>query len=310
MPSPKKASSSPATTIINLAHIIATDDTKLGRLQNLRGPLAQYNGNLVTPKGSLQGGYIVELEKDGSLQLEVRSDMLEVVPNYDVLCGGAQRNAKHKGAGASELHGSVQNCIDRVSAELRKSIAAKLGKEIRDDKKALKNAINAEMRATILAFDQDSNGMITREEFKNSLKFHNVTLSDTDILTVWQVFDTNGDGELDMDEFSGFVGALLPGGHRRGSLIHAQGVRLKEAHKLMRFERCIEKTKIKALLEQLVGILKAQVQWDRAQTAPPAVTALSLPPPPPPPPFPHEHKHKHTRITHTHTHTNTRTHRA
>ena len=50
-------------------------------------------------------------------------------------------------------------------------------------------------------FDEDDSGLIDYEEFRKMLPFLNVSISDAKAFRYFRMCDTDGSGEIDMDEF-------------------------------------------------------------------------------------------------------------
>lgn len=65
-------------------------------------------------------------------------------------------------------------------------------------------------KANLRLLDKNSDGKITRVEMKSGLKRVRIALSDEDLKSVYEFFDTNKDGNIDLDEFvAAVIGATF-----------------------------------------------------------------------------------------------------
>ena len=65
-------------------------------------------------------------------------------------------------------------------------------------------------RATFHQMDTDRNGLLNWEEFKMGFDYKKFGLTMDDLENVWQVFDRDGSGEVDHNEFLGFLDGFEP----------------------------------------------------------------------------------------------------
>jgi hypothetical protein len=87
---------------------------EIGKLRSLRGRLAEFNGKLVRPTGSLAEGLVVELNP--KLQLTVKADQVEVVPNF------AGSGRKRTGTATDEAMPDLQTVIMNMAGQLRATL--------------------------------------------------------------------------------------------------------------------------------------------------------------------------------------------
>nr|DAD44975.1 TPA_asm: hypothetical protein HUJ06_003205 [Nelumbo nucifera] len=60
----------------------------------------------------------------------------------------------------------------------------------------------AELRNVFATFDKNSDGIITEEELRESLKNIGFSITDTDLVHMVEKLDSNRDGLIDLEEFS------------------------------------------------------------------------------------------------------------
>ena len=126
----------------------------------------------------------------------------------------------------------VQARVDRLVAELREQAAAaaerppeqltpavrqrqqaegvqlRIGlqilRNISPGRKAFGMALNS-MRQMFDSMDEDGNGVLSKEEFKEGLKRLDLGISSTQLVDLTKKFDADNDGNIDFSEFEGFL---------------------------------------------------------------------------------------------------------
>ncbi|CAN6564101.1 unnamed protein product [Malus baccata var. baccata] len=67
----------------------------------------------------------------------------------------------------------------------------------------------AELKQVFATFDKNSDGFITKQELKESLKNIRIFMSDAEVEEMVKKVDANGDGLIDFDEFCMLCGSML-----------------------------------------------------------------------------------------------------
>ena len=197
---------------------IRDNPSKMAKLQNLCGPLAQHNGKLVHPVGSRERGFTADLTANGSLKLQLMDINVACVDNFDVLCNTRKTTVRVQRKDAQDAHGSVRTVVSKVTTQLRQAIASSMTAAQR----ALPGALEAKLKCTVFEADEDGDGVVTKAEFRSAMKKQGLALSDMELILLWEAFDKDGDGVLDPSELLEFVASAKQGGNRRGSLLNLQ----------------------------------------------------------------------------------------
>lgn len=78
----------------------------------------------------------------------------------------------------------------------------KMRKELTDNKEKMKDLIKAMSPMDIFVlFDDDDSGLISFQEFRRMLPFLSINISDAKAFRYFRMCDTDGSGEIDVDEF-------------------------------------------------------------------------------------------------------------
>jgi Ca2+-binding EF-hand superfamily protein len=107
----------------------------------------------------------------------------------------------------------------------------KLRKEMLENKDKMKEKLKTMTAIDIfLLFDEDDSGLISFEEFRKLLPYLDIAISDAKAFRYFRMCDSDGSGEIDVDEFqvalfacdpvsasSIFVSSYVVGSLRRGS---------------------------------------------------------------------------------------------
>jgi Ca2+-binding EF-hand superfamily protein len=78
----------------------------------------------------------------------------------------------------------------------------KMRKELISNQEKMKDIIKTMTPIDIFVlFDEDDSGLISYEEFRKMLPFLNINISDAKAFRYFRMCDTDGSGEIDIDEF-------------------------------------------------------------------------------------------------------------
>ncbi len=78
----------------------------------------------------------------------------------------------------------------------------KMRKELVSNQEKMKDIIKTMTPMDIFVlFDEDDSGLISYEEFRKMLPFLNINISDAKAFRYFRMCDTDGSGEIDIDEF-------------------------------------------------------------------------------------------------------------
>ena len=78
----------------------------------------------------------------------------------------------------------------------------KMRKELIDNKDKMKEVLKTMTAIDIfLLFDEDDSGLISFEEFRKLLPYLGITISDAKAFRYFRMCDSDGSGEIDVDEF-------------------------------------------------------------------------------------------------------------
>lgn len=84
-------------------------------------------------------------------------------------------------------------------------------------KKKERRGVSAELRRVFATFDKNGDGLITREELRESLRGLQISVSDEEVEEAVAGSDANGDGRIDLDEFCGLLESMSAVGSAVGS---------------------------------------------------------------------------------------------
>ncbi|XP_011626137.1 calmodulin-like protein 3 [Amborella trichopoda] len=68
---------------------------------------------------------------------------------------------------------------------------------------------SAELKRVFQMFDRNGDGRITKKELSDSLENLGIYIPDKDLITMIEKIDANGDGCVDMDEFSSLYQSIM-----------------------------------------------------------------------------------------------------
>ncbi|KAL1816020.1 hypothetical protein DCAR_0520381 [Daucus carota subsp. sativus] len=104
-----------------------------------------------------------------------------------------------------------QNEISDVqnTAVIHKSVAPTTNGTINKNNLQFK----AELKSVFATFDKNSDGYITSDELKSSLKNIGITMSDKDVKEMVEKVDANGDNLIDIDEFCTLFESIMSSSH-------------------------------------------------------------------------------------------------
>ncbi len=78
----------------------------------------------------------------------------------------------------------------------------KMRRDLVDNQDKMKEVIKTMTPIDIFVlFDEDDSGLISYAEFRKMLPFLNITISDAKAFRYFRMCDTDGSGEIDIDEF-------------------------------------------------------------------------------------------------------------
>ena len=160
-----------------------------------------------------------------------------------------QSDAMHTSEGVGNNRSDIKITIDSLGAQLRAALV---------DKNGGKPMGKVDLRHLFKNMDSDHDSLLDKAEFLAGCTKLGVDISPREVNLLWPVFDTDGNGFIDTDEFCAFLHARHAG--RRSS---TEMVGLSSA---LRKERIKAKSEFGSKLSQLVVTVRADIRAVVKQT--------------------------------------------
>jgi len=185
------------------------------KLVNMTGPLRDYNAHIVFPQRYAGKGEVLKAGRDPNSRFMVEvnqyneDQQMVVGPNniyvLSVLQGSDLEDDPHAmtSAGLSVTE-TMQNICNQLKAAIRGAVAKahpesqkKQGKQAKRKDFPPQTAV----REVFASFDIDNNGVLDCKEMLIACQHLKLNISEDQIELIWPMLDSDGSGEVDIDEF-------------------------------------------------------------------------------------------------------------
>ena len=101
-----------------------------------------------------------------------------------------------------EKAASLKQRAEEYAQEVVLSDKQKMRKELEKNKEGMKSVLKAMTPNELFSlFDDDDSGLISYQEFRKMLPYLDIYISDAKAYRYFNICDTDGSGEIDIDEF-------------------------------------------------------------------------------------------------------------
>jgi Ca2+-binding EF-hand superfamily protein len=110
-------------------------------------------------------------------------------------------------------------------------------------------------------FDLDNNSAIDKKELKIGCRSLGIGISDAEVELIWPIFDEDGSGEIDVDEFISFISIDVSDRlYRKGGARDCKEDQMTNLSRMQRKQRISTKTKLQTTLKELAANFRSVVE--------------------------------------------------
>jgi Ca2+-binding EF-hand superfamily protein len=189
---------------------------------------------------------------------EVRAAAAEAAKTEKALADGEKATKKKlRSAGIqitrrTNANDALESLASRLRAELKPSAHAQEADRRKNLKRAGDLSRISQLKRAFLAMDTNGDKELNKDEFIAGCDVLGVKLSAADIELIWGYFDCDDSGTLDFEEFRSFIEARGLKGHERQAVVPIQRVKGIRTTKDMRKRRIQHKTDYARVQRELV----------------------------------------------------------